>query len=72
MLKLAYALHKLRVKHATQQAIHLEDSVAATRRKDCRRDACGTGARDYVFTRYLAKVRSALTLRRASCKSVSD
>jgi hypothetical protein len=30
MLKLAYALHKLCVKHATRRAIHLEDSVAAT------------------------------------------
>ena len=32
MLKLTYALHKLRVKHATRRAIHLEDSVAATGR----------------------------------------
>ena len=30
MLKLAYALHKLRVKHATRRTIHLEDSVGAT------------------------------------------
>ena len=30
MLTFVYALHKLCVKHATQQAIHLEDSVAAT------------------------------------------
>ena len=30
MLKLTYASHKLRVKHATQQTIHLENSVAAT------------------------------------------
>ncbi len=32
MLKLVYASHKLRVKHATRRAIHLEDSVAATQR----------------------------------------
>jgi len=32
MLKLAYASHKLRVKHATHRTIRLEDSVAATRR----------------------------------------
>ena len=48
MLKPAYALHKLRVKHATRWTIHREDSVAAIQCRPVRQHGLKPILRNYV------------------------